>query len=146
MTKDTYYPISTKKFVDIHYDSAIYISGKMSGLPDLGKDNFDKVVKILRNNSRSCILNPYEMVDQTQNISWEESMRIDILDVMERQVKAMVLMDNWQDSRGATLEVILFLVLKIPIYSVSLENITHPTYMKFTPEFLHTKFIEMVCK
>ncbi len=95
----------------------IYISGAMTGLPDLGQGAMDKQERALRHAGYVNIINPYHEVDQTKVITWAEAMRIDIAQILARDVKAMVLLNEWERSKGALLEVILFLALGIPIYN-----------------------------
>ncbi len=99
--------------------STVYISGKMTGLPDLGKSIMDNAEELLRDAGYINIINPYYEVDQTKNIKWSEAMIIDIQQIMSRNVKAMFLIDNWKESKGAFLEVIIFIALGIPIFNLS---------------------------
>ena len=130
---------------DIELSSCLYISGQMSGLPDLGKSLLDSTESAWREVGFKKIINPYDMVDQSSVPTWSDCMRIDIKEIFTSDVKAMLLIDNWKNSKGATLEVILFLSLGIPIFHYdSGSNITSKTFSEFTQEFLYDKFQQMV--
>lgn len=118
----------------------------MSGLPDKGKSKLDEAHQFLLSIGRdnNTILNPYHMVDNTKEVKWCECMKIDIKQICILTVSGMVLVDNWASSKGAVLEVILFLVLGIPIYNIFGENITADVFKSFTQEFLYDMFAQMV--
>lgn len=124
--------------------TCMYISGQMSGLPDLGEKRLGIAEKRLVDYGFVSVMNPFKMVDQSKNLAWADCMRIDIRDIMNFGVGGMILIDNWMGSKGATLEVILFLVLGIPIFDEGGNNITDVVYNSFTPEFLYDKFRSMV--
>ena len=90
------------------------------------------------------VMNPYYMVDQEKKLTWADCMVIDIKDIMNYGVRAAFLLDNWVESKGATLEVILFLALGIPLFDKNGNNITQRVFEQFTPEFLHQKFVAMI--
>lgn len=124
--------------------TCIYISGQMSGIPDLGYSKLSSAESFLKGLGFVSILNPYKMVDQTKSPKWHECLKIDIKDIMNYGVGGVILIDNWMNSKGATLEVILFLSLGIPIFDMVGENITVKTLQSMSPEFLHIMFTKMV--
>lgn len=117
----------------------------MSGLEDLGQEAMQQAENFLRDSGYLFIMNPYKMVDQTKKYTWAECMTIDIKDIMNFGVKGVLLLDNWKNSKGATLEVILFLALGKPIFNIKGENITMDLLMfEMQPDFIHEKFLQMV--
>ena len=92
----------------------IYISGPMTGLPSLNVDEFDRVEAELRadghvtfNPARSTICGNSRLMPRKFHI------RRDIHDLL--QADAIYMLDNWETSKGATLEHAIAHELKLTI-------------------------------
>lgn len=78
----------------------IYLSGPMTGLPELNFPAFAKWAAYLREQGHS-VVSPHELVpDNTK--SWAECMRIDLMALLK--CHAIYLLPGWDKSRGALLE------------------------------------------
>jgi hypothetical protein len=78
----------------------IYISGKMSGLPELNFPAFHAAAADLRAKGYD-VVNPAEL-NPDPGATWEQCMRVDIAALMT--CDAIALLPSWSDSRGAKLE------------------------------------------
>lgn len=81
--------------------SAIYISGPMTGLPELNFPAFNQAASTLRNLGHH-VVNPAE-INPDVTMSWEQCMRADIKALCDCDVIA--LLPGWENSKGAHLEV-----------------------------------------
>ncbi len=79
----------------------IYVSGPMTGLPDLNFPAFHAAAEQLRARGFD-VLNPAEL-NPDQGATWEECMRVNI-GYLSLSGDAIALLDGWQNSRGAQLE------------------------------------------
>lgn len=138
------YSMTEKSLKDIQKSTCLYISGQMSNLPDLGREKLEAAELAMNKAGFLYTLNPYKMVNQTKVPAWCDCMRVDIKDIMNYGVGVCCLVDNWRNSKGATLEVILFLALGVPLFDITGRNITLEVYQSFTPEFIYQRFVEMV--
>lgn len=77
----------------------IYISGKMTGLPDLGREMFMAAQSQLERDSRNVILNPAVLPPGLPRESYMP-MCLAMLDAAD----AVLMLPNWRDSAGARLE------------------------------------------
>ena len=78
----------------------IYISGPMTGMPDLNFPAFNRAAEQLRAAGHD-VVNPVE-VNDGHSSEWADCMRNDIRALMDCDTVA--LLPGWHDSRGATLE------------------------------------------
>ena len=76
----------------------VYLSGKMTGLPDFGREIFNAAQKRLEAHGYR-VLNPAWM---PLGMEYEQYMRVDfaLLDVCD----VIALLPNWEDSQGAQAE------------------------------------------
>ena len=79
----------------------LYIAGKVTGLPDLNKPKFEAATTQLRNMGY-IVRNPHEICTGRHPDDWEGCMRDCIRVMME--CDAVLLLDDWWDSKGAYLE------------------------------------------
>jgi hypothetical protein len=80
----------------------VYISGKMSGLQDLGFPAFNRAAASLRASGYE-VVNPAELDAQDAGpMEWHEYLRRDITHLVT--CDAIALLSNWSDSKGARLE------------------------------------------
>jgi nucleoside 2-deoxyribosyltransferase len=87
----------------------LYISGPMTGYPNNNLEEFDRVQLVLEELGYE-VINPARHPKQE---SWADYMRLDILDVLAAD--GVALLDYWEPSRGAALEVFIANALLIPV-------------------------------
>lgn len=80
-----------------------YISGPMSGLPDLNFPAFHAAEETLRVNGYDPV-NPAKITPE-KGLPWEYYMRRDIAALLD--CEAVLRLPGWEESRGATLEVLI---------------------------------------
>ena len=80
--------------------TTLYVAGPMSGLPNLNFDAFHAAATALRSKGYQ-VINPAE-INPDHAMPWHECMRRDIAELVK--CDGIVLLDGWQQSRGATLE------------------------------------------
>lgn len=100
----------------IHYYTA-YISGKITGLPDLNKPKFSAATDLLHQIGYGVVINPHVICATLSSKStWT--------DYMKRCLKILpgsdvvVLLDDWHKSKGAIVEVKMAMLLGIKIISI----------------------------
>lgn len=85
---------------------AIYISGPMTGLPNLNTEAFNHAEEKLRRAGWSDIRNPARLaVNEYENLPRSLYLRSDLRQLLDCQ--AIFLLRGWQKSRGARLEVLI---------------------------------------
>ena len=89
-----------KELDDFIYD--IYISGPMTGLPNFNYDAFNEVAQKIRILGLS-VFNPAEVFSGRTDLDKKHYMRADIAAVVKS--KMLVLLEGWETSSGAQLEV-----------------------------------------
>ena len=77
----------------------IYISGPMTGKPDLNREAFERAAMALRGKGYE-VINPHDIEQPV--ISWAACMRQDIKALMDADAIAML--TGWEDSNGARIE------------------------------------------
>lgn len=91
----------------------IYIAGKVTGLPvDEARALFDKPTAYLRKEGHT-VINPMELIEDPKT-EWHSAMKTCIAALVK--VDAVLLLDNWKDSEGATFEKEIAQRLTIPTY------------------------------
>lgn len=78
----------------------IYLSGPMTGLPELNFPAFHAVAKALRDAGED-VVNPAE-INPDASLSWEQCMRADIKALCD--CDEIFLLPGWEKSKGAHLE------------------------------------------
>lgn len=91
----------------------IYIAGKISGLPyETAKRNFRNAKRYLLLNHTDCkVVNPMEMPKPCENPTWSDWMRVCVAELSDCDY--IYMLPNWRRSRGAWVERLLALILKI---------------------------------
>lgn len=83
----------------------VYLSGPMSGLPDLNHPTFHAAAHALRRIGYT-VVNPAEFVTDTTGLTeaeaWRAYMQVDIKALVE--CEGIVMLPAWTESRGACLE------------------------------------------
>lgn len=92
----------------------IYVSGPMTGLPDLNFPAFNLAATHLRD-AGFDVVNPAEF-DQGPNPTWEACMRTDIKALMD--CDGVAFLPGWFSSRGAVVEIYNATALKMQVLSV----------------------------
>lgn len=110
----------------------VYISGKMTGLPDYGKEYFEyaeKYIKqVLKENTNEYLVihNPYKMALDLSKKKGQSLEEIPREEFMKRDLRALLnchmifMLPNYIDSQGAQLELQIARELKIPIFYLEL--------------------------
>ena len=93
----------------------LYISGGMTGIPDLNRPAFAKAAKALRKKGYSCV-SPPELDKNAPQRSWEGCLRRDIK--KEMLCKGIATLPGWKKSRGANLEIYIAKALSMPVKPV----------------------------
>jgi hypothetical protein len=93
----------------------LYVSGAISGMPDLNRTKFHLVTKQLRDLGHD-VVNPHEICLGIPAEEWAKCMRICIVALCF--CEKMIMLDDWQNSRGATLEYAIATALGIKTYTV----------------------------
>jgi hypothetical protein len=94
----------------------IYLSGPMTGLPDLNRPAFYKATVALRKKGYS-VINPPELDAGEPQRSWEGCLRRDIKYLVK--CKAIATLRGHMASRGARLEIYIGKALSFPIHPVA---------------------------
>lgn len=99
----------------------IYLSGKITGLSDLNKPKFRSAEGLIRKTINMAgysvwTCNPHDLPDDHHDKSWYSYMRecLKALCVCSR----IYVLDDWKDSKGAIVEVLVAKILNIPMYEV----------------------------
>lgn len=92
----------------------IYLSGPMTGYPDFNYPAFRKATTVLRMQGLE-VFDPSECFDGDQGLSKEVYMREDIAAVLKASI--VVVLDGWEQSPGARLEVEVAKAIGIPVES-----------------------------
>lgn len=102
---------------------SMYISGKISGLTDLNKPKFETAENFLRFRfgTDSYVINPHK-INHSENSTYSSYMRKDIAAMLK--CEWVIVLDDWKNSRGAIVEVLLANFLQMPVYPVHLAGIT----------------------
>lgn len=79
----------------------VYVSGKITGLErSVAVANFARAEKFLKNKGYE-VVNPTQLCDE--NVSWDDAMKICIAELVK--CDAIYLLPDWQDSKGAKIEI-----------------------------------------
>jgi hypothetical protein len=92
----------------------IYLSGPMTGYPDFNYPAFRKAATVLRMQGLE-VFDPSECFDGDQGLSKEVYMREDIAAVLKASI--VVVLDGWEQSSGARLEVEVAKAIGVPVES-----------------------------
>jgi hypothetical protein len=91
----------------------LYISGKMSGLPDLGHVAFDRAENRLVGLGHQ-VINPARLSDDLPRTAY-----MPICLAMLQQAEALVLLPGWQDSPGAKVEKAFAEYQEMPVHDLA---------------------------
>jgi nucleoside 2-deoxyribosyltransferase len=102
---------SHKHLAGVSAIKKVYISGPITGLPALNKPAFDAAADTLRAQGLQAV-NPHDNGVPPAE-AWDKHMRADIKLLMD--CDAVVLLQGWENSRGARIEMRLADSLGMPI-------------------------------
>lgn len=106
----------------------IYISGPITGIPDLNKNEFEKYENILTRTGYE-VVNPLKLIKENEKYQWQHYMSIDISMMMT--CDTIVVLDNWSQSRGAKIEVSLSYFLgKRVLVAKTMQKLEHHFELK----------------
>lgn len=94
----------------------IYISGPMTGLPEYNYPEFFRVQKLIEEQGDVAI-NPANTGVQ-EGWEWKQYLTKDLIDLLQGDVDSVVVLEGWENSKGARLEVHVAKELEIPIYTL----------------------------
>jgi len=94
----------------------LYLSGGMTGIPEKNYWAFRDNTALLREAGYS-VVNPWELDEQDRRATWEECLRRDIVEMMQR-CDAIAVLPGWKKSKGAKLEVEIAKRLGWPVHTV----------------------------
>lgn len=93
----------------------VFISGPMTGLPDNNYSEFFRVEKLLRDVGYS-VVNPAS-IGVHDGWEWRDYMTQSLMMLLTRDVDAVVTLDGWERSKGASLEVYVARALGMDVVS-----------------------------
>lgn len=96
----------------------LYISGKMTGLPDFGFGMFNSAAAVLRSFGFE-VFNPAETDEGDTSKPRPHYLRQDVKAIVDF-ADAVIVLNNWKMSKGALLEVHVARELELPIYDYDL--------------------------
>lgn len=91
----------------------IYLSGGMTGLPDLNRPAFYAMAKKLRKRGHT-VINPPELDLAEKCMTWEACLQRDLRALT--RCDAVATLPGWKKSRGANLEVYVARALSYPVH------------------------------
>jgi hypothetical protein len=94
----------------------LYLSGPIAGYPEGNRPAFDTATEQLRTAGYG-VLNPFD-IEQPDH-SWAECVRLDLIEML-KCCDSVAVLDNWQCSRGAILEVHVAKELGLPVLPVQI--------------------------
>lgn len=107
---------------------SIYVAGPMTGYKNFNADNFERVAKVYREEGYQ-VTSPVELDDASgfdhtsypdgiglEEATYREFLLRDLTAIIKAKVEAFVVLDGWEESRGAALEVYIARHLGIPVY------------------------------
>ena len=99
----------------------VYLSGPMSGLPDLNYAAFHKAAGILREEG-ATVINPAESFGGDKTLHRGQYFRHDFA-VIAAVCDTMVMLPGWMDSRGAKGEIVVASLCELGIYQADIEAV-----------------------
>lgn len=92
----------------------LYLSGPMTGIPDLNRPRFNHMALLLRRRGFE-VVNPPELDAKEHCGTWEECLKRDLRFLTE--CDAIATLPNWTKSRGANLEIHVGKALSYPVHT-----------------------------
>lgn len=99
----------------------LYLSGPMSGMPDLNFPAFHRAAAKLRASGYD-VVNPAEMDEaDTSPKEWHEYLRRDLIEMLQRRCTHIALLPGHENSKGATLELTVAKALGMEVMHLGAE-------------------------
>lgn len=92
-------------------NSCVYVSGPMTGVPELNHPAFNKLAETLRAEGKT-VFNPAEVAG-ADNWVWGDYMRVDLKALMD--CTEICMLPGWEKSRGARLEIYVAMALGMSV-------------------------------
>lgn len=93
----------------------IYISGQITGLEiEEAKKKFKDAEDFIKKEMEGESLNPFDICEQSDEKTWLDYMRADIKALVD--CDSILMLDNWKESEGAKLELVIAQGLKMDVY------------------------------
>jgi hypothetical protein len=100
--------------------NAVYVSGPMSGLPNLNFEAFHRAAASLRASGYE-VVNPAELTTD-KAAAWEDCLRVDLIAMLHR-CNRIAMLPGWEHSRGAKLELHVATALGMRPIFITQENV-----------------------
>lgn len=120
----------------------VYIAGPMSGIPGFNRPAFEEAAKQYRVDGY-VVTSPVELDDDSgfdasaypdgeglPDGTYREFLLRDLTAIIENNIEAFILLDGWEESKGAALEVTIARHLGIPVYDVDGVRVKEATKYK----------------
>lgn len=128
---DTTHTVQTPGDKPARKTITVYLSGPMSGLPDLNFPTFNAAAHALRQIGYS-VINPAEFKTKTDGMTeaeaWRAYMQVDIKALVD--CDAIVMLPGWAESRGACLERSIAQGLQMPVMTLTDAIIDAPSHVE----------------
>lgn len=92
----------------------LYISGPMTGYPDHNHKTFNHVAAVIKERYNIDYFSPAEIFNGDLTLSRHEYMLEDIRGLIE--CDAIVMIEGWESSKGASLELEIAKEINLPVY------------------------------
>ncbi len=112
-------------------NNKIYISSKMSGLPNYNFEGFNRVEETLKKGGLD-VWNPAKHEPNKKDAMWSEYLADDIIDI-ETNCDSILMFGQWYRSVGAVIELLTAHRLGLKIY-------IEQWWLKFVPKLLNIVF------
>ncbi|MHA1747998.1 MAG: DUF4406 domain-containing protein [Promethearchaeota archaeon] len=93
----------------------VYIAGKMTGLEDRNEKKFLEAEKELEKNGYT-VMSPFHLHLGPPKNTWEDYLKCSLIMMLE--CDKVCVLDDWQDSPGAKLEVEVAKRVKMKVFSI----------------------------
>lgn len=117
--------------------TTVYLSGPMTGLPELNFPTFHAAARALRTLGYS-VLNPAEFKTATDGMTeaeaWRSYMQVDIKALVD--CDAIVMLPGWPESRGATLERNIAIGLSMRVMTITDAVLEHGNHTDHAAAYL----------
>lgn len=134
------------------FPAKVYLAGPMSGHPDFNRAAFRAAAAELReaeSDGRPIyeVISPVELDEQDGTLAketpemaergkpteelWVDCLRRDLIRILDAKIDAVVVLEGWEDSRGAALEVHVARSLGVPVFDLDGMRVKEPT--KYRP-------------
>lgn len=95
----------------------LYISGPITGYPNKNREAFEEVAAVVKQLGHDPVT-PFDLnvVEPVESTDWVANMKRDLKFVPT--VDGFVMLDDWEKSKGACVEVAVAYFLEIPLYKL----------------------------